>query len=171
MIRSRAKTKLEKGSGTTLELGKKVTKATSSNPKIVKVSKKGTTVKLAALGSGKAQIVAATAGGGVTKLEIRVPARKENTLPDKPAETETPKQPETEPAVSSETNPATEPGTPGTEGTGNEKETEGNGEEDKGDYWLVDHFYRTPIYDGDTFYYNNVSESEEGDATWDEGGL
>lgn len=149
VISSCAKTKLDQGSGTTLELGKKVKKVISSNPEVVKVSKKGTTVKLAARSSGKAQIVATTAGGSVTKLVINVPARKENTLPDKPGETGDLKQPETEPAVNPETNPETEPETPG------------NGEEDKGDYWLVKYGTDIPIYDGDTIYYSNVYEYED----------
>lgn len=122
VIKNNAEIKLAKGSGSVLELGKKVVEATSSNPKAVKVAKKGTAVKLTAAGSGTAKVMVITAGGAVTRLEITVPGK----TGDKPTADE-PGTPGTEPVVEKPETPGTEPVVTDPETPGSETEAPGAG--------------------------------------------
>lgn len=122
VIGKNAEVKLDKGSGSTLELGAKVAEATSSNPKVVKVVKQGTSVKMTALRSGTVKIMVIVAGGKVIKLEITVPGKAAVN----PAEEET-EVPETEPAVVKPETPGTEPTVTKPETPGTETEVPGAG--------------------------------------------
>lgn len=121
VIGKNAEVKLGKGSGSTLELGARVAEATSSNPKVVRAIKQGTSVKLKALRGGTAKIMIIVAGGRVVKLEITVPgkddknpAEKETETPDTEPAVEKPETPGTEPSVTEPETPDTEPETPST---------------------------------------------------------
>ena len=92
VIGKNAGVKLDKGTGSTLELGARVAEVASSNPKIVKAVNQGTSVKLTALRSGTAKVMAILAGGKVIKVEINVPGKGT----DNPAGKVTP---DTEPGV------------------------------------------------------------------------
>lgn len=121
VIGKNAEVKLGKGSGSTLELGARVAEATSSNPKVVRAIKQGTSVKLKALRGGTAKIMIIVAGGRVVKLEITVPgkddknpAEKETETPDTEPAVEKTETPGTEPSVTEPETPDTEPETPST---------------------------------------------------------
>ena len=122
VIKNNAGVKMDKGSNSMLELGKKVVEATSSNPKAVKVAKKGTAVKLTAVGSGTAKVMVITTGGAVTRIEITVPGK----TGDKPTADE-PETPGTEPVVEKPETPGTEPIVTDPETPGSETEAPGAG--------------------------------------------
>lgn len=102
VVRNHSKIKLAKGTGI-WELGSRVTNTYSSNTKVVKAARKGTSVKLTALGGGTASVYATTAG---TVYRVTV------TVPGKPVKPEQPEKPQT-PATEEPETPGTEPGTPG----------------------------------------------------------
>lgn len=109
VVRNHSKMKLAKGTGI-WELGSRVTNTYSSNTKVVKAARKGTSVKLTALGGGTASVYATTAGT-VYRVTVTVPGKPEQPVkpagkPEKP-DTPTTEQPET---------PWTEPETPDTPG-------------------------------------------------------
>lgn len=104
VVRNHSKMKLAKGTGI-WELGSRVTNTYSSNTKVVKAARKGTSVKLTALGGGTASVYATTAG---TVYRVTV------TVPGKPVQQ--PEKPQT-PATEQPETPGTEPGTPETPGT------------------------------------------------------
>lgn len=105
VVRNHSKMKLAKGTGI-WELGSRVTNTYSSNTKVVKAARKGTSVKLTALGGGTASVYATTAG---TVYRVTV------TVPGKPVKPEQPEKPQT-PATEEPETPGTEPGTPETPG-------------------------------------------------------
>lgn len=106
VVRNHSKIKLAKGTGI-WELGSRVTNTYSSNTKVVKAARKGTSVKLTALGGGTASVYATTAG---TVYRVTV------TVPGKPVkQPEQPEKPQT-PATEEPETPGTEPGTPETPG-------------------------------------------------------
>lgn len=115
VIGKNAGVKLDKGTGSTLELGARVAEAASSNPKIVKAVNQGTSVKLTALRSGTSKVMAILAGGKVIKVEINVPGKGTGNPAGKVT-------PDTEPGNEM---PDTEPGveTPGTEAKAETVET------------------------------------------------
>ena len=106
VVRNHSKMKLAKGTGI-WELGSRVTNTYSSNTKVVKAARKGTSVKLTALGGGTASVYATTAGT-VYRVTVTVPGKpvKQPEQPEKP-QTPVTEEPET---------PGTEPGTPETPG-------------------------------------------------------
>lgn len=104
VVRNHSKMKLAKGTGI-WELGSRVTNTYSSNTKVVKAARKGTSVKLTALGGGTASVYATTAG---TVYRVTV------TVPGKPVQQ--PEKPQT-PATEQPETPGTEPGIPETPGT------------------------------------------------------
>lgn len=109
VVRNHSKMKLAKGTGI-WELGSRVTNTYSSNTKVVKAARKGTSVKLTALGGGTASVYATTAGT-VYRVTVTVPGKPEQPVkpagkPEKP-DTPTTEQPDT---------PWTEPETPDTPG-------------------------------------------------------
>lgn len=106
VVRNHSKMKLAKGTGV-WELGSRVTNTYSSNTKVVKAARKGTSVKLTALGGGTASVYATTAG---TVYRVTV------TVPGKPVKPEQPEKPQT-PATEEPETPGTEPGIPETPGT------------------------------------------------------
>lgn len=122
VIKNNAGVKMDKGSNSMLELGKKVVEATSSNPKAVKVVKKGTAVKLTAVGSGTAKVMVITTGGAVTRIEVTVPGK----TGDRPTADE-PETPGTEPGVEKPDTPGTEPVETDSETPGSETEAPGAG--------------------------------------------
>lgn len=105
VVRNHSKMKLAKGTGI-WELGSRVTNTYSSNTKVVKAARKGTSVKLTALGGGTASVYATTAG---TVYRVTV------TVPGKPVKPEQPVEPAGKPEKPD--TPATEqPETPETPG-------------------------------------------------------
>ena len=135
------KAPMRKGSSTIIEIGKNG-KATTSDPKVVKVSKSGTSARLTAISGGTAKITIRTGGKTVTFVVV---------VPGKPVTPETSETPETEKkenggtyeteTPNTEKKPVTIPITPGTE-----PETE--------EEYEIDHIVRREFLVGVTYYCN-----------------
>ena len=135
------KAPMRKGSSTIIEIGKNG-KATTSDPKVVKVSKSGTSARLTAISGGTAKITIRTGGKTVTFVVV---------VPGKPVTPETSETPETEKkenggtyeteTSNTEKKPDTIPITPGTE-----PETE--------EEYEIDHIVRRERLIGVQYYCN-----------------